>query len=197
MDVVKTGKKFGSKLWESALFILPAIGGGAIGAGIGRNSLYAGLGTIALARWRKWPDWVQFVGVGMATNGVATALPVNEDAKAAVEAATEGEQLSGFGFVQDGFKPRAQQYLKNIALKAHLDKVPVVNTTIGLAGIDQQMISQGSGRKTLRSLPPKMQSELNRIIGNMGTDGASLSGVDAKLLSSPGMARERRKRATF
>lgn len=184
MDVVKKGKKAGSLFKETVIDLLPAIGGGAVGAGIGRNSLYVGIAVIMAAKWRKWPTWASAAGYGMAINGVATAMPVNASPQ---PVATQEEETGVSGiipFVQDGFKPRATTYLKNMALKAYLDKVPIVNTQIGLAGVDQNMLSNNARRFSLQNLNPQMQSEINRIVGKMSGGNKSLSGLDAMKLGT-------------
>ncbi|MDF9795340.1 hypothetical protein OKW21_000603 [Catalinimonas alkaloidigena] len=168
-------KKIGSRLGNTALLLLPAIAGGAVGAGIGRNSFLAGFALLASANHFKWPEWTKTMAVGMAVNGVATTKPVTESQKVA-EVTTDSATVSGFlpsGLIEDNFKERGEQYLKNIMLNAYIDKIPMVNKMVGLAGIESEsMFAPNKSAKI--NLKPHQRQELNRLIAEM----SSVSGID-------------------
>ncbi|WPP48957.1 hypothetical protein [Catalinimonas niigatensis] len=175
-SVTKGARKIGGRLGNTALLLLPAIAGGAVGAGIGRNSFLAGFALLATANHLKWPEFVKTMAVGMAVNGVATTKPVTEAQKVAETVAAESPAVSGFlpsGWVEDNFKERGEQYLKNILLNAYIDKVPVVNKMVGLAGVSGDSMFAANKSAHIK-LDANQRQELNRLISEM----SSVSGID-------------------
>jgi hypothetical protein len=169
--VTREAKKASSRLVNTVLLLLPAVAGGAVGAGIGRNSLLAGGALLTIANQLKWPEWMKSAAIGMAVNGVATTRPVSDAAQVAVQA-SQASTVSGilpFQLIEDNYRERGTQYLRNILLNAYLDKVPVVSDAVGLSGT-----SSGQGvflpNKAARiKIGPAQQMELNRLISEMSS----------------------------
>ena len=177
-QVTKHAKRSANLFLDTILLLFPAVAGGAIGAGLGRNSLMAGGALLTLANQMKWPSWVGTMAVGMAVNGVSTTKPVTDTQLVAAE--VEGEQLGMLPFVPDNFMERGEQYLRNITMKTYLDKVPVVNKFVGLAGIEGNTFTPNAAANI--HLNPAARNELNRLMAQR-TAGA-MSGVDSTAFES-------------
>lgn len=167
--VTREAKKASSRLVNTVLLLLPAVAGGAVGAGIGRNSLLAGGALLTIANQLKWPEWMKSAAIGMAVNGVATTRPVSDAAQVAVQA-SQASTVSGilpFQLIEDNYQERGTQYLRNILLNAYLDKVPVVSDAVGLSGTSRGQGVFSPNKAARIKIGPAQQMELNRLISEM------------------------------
>lgn len=172
---LKTAGTMGKRLIAASLMTLPALAGGGIGAGLGRPALWTGIAGLAAANHFRLPDWTKSLALGVAVNGVTTTRPVTQIAQTA-EVTADG-QLQGL--IPDDFMTRSEQYYKNIAYSAYLDRVPVVNSALGLSGIDQQSMASFQPRKTARvGINASTQAELNRLMQDMNQGG--IGNIDSR-----------------
>ncbi len=192
---VKTAKQAGGRLINTVFLLLPAVLGGAAGAGLGRNSLLAGGALLTFANQKDWPDWVKTAAIGMAVNGVATTQPLatTQAAPAAEVTVDSNGQLQGFMLIPDTFMDRGKQYLGNMMMNTYLDKVPVVNKALGLAGIDAGGLPQvdfAARQSTRVNLPAASQAELNRLIADMESSASlpasTMGNIDAYAIRAYG-----------
>lgn len=171
MKVEQTIKKAPKRFVGTVKDFLPVVVGGGIGAGLGRNSILAAGILYTLSKANKWPEWVNLASFGMVANGIATTKPITETAVIAEE---EASTVSGFPkLIPDNFGERTEQYFKNIAMNAYLDKVPVINKAVGLAGVDE--LESFYPNKTAEiNMPAAARTELNRVLAEMST----VAGID-------------------
>lgn len=171
--LVKEAKKSGSLFLDTVLMMIPAVAGGTIGSGLGRQSLWVGGGLLTAAQRYQWPDWVKLAAITMAVNGVSTTKPVTD---AAIEASGAGEQLGMLPFIPDNFMERGEQYLRNLLMKTYLDKVPVVNKFVGLAGVEGNTFMPSAAADIY--LNPAARNELNRLMAQR--TAGTMAGIDSE-----------------
>jgi hypothetical protein len=86
--------------------------------------------------------------------------------------ASQASTVSGilpFQLIEDNYRERGTQYLRNILLNAYLDKVPVVSDAVGLSGTSSGQGVFSPNKAARIKIGPAQQMELNRLISEMSS----------------------------